>query len=166
LESGGSGRSGGSPYRHHLKCIVQDGYVSRLFLWLVNTCLQSGHWPAEFKASAMVVILKPGKPSYDTPKLFHPIVLLNTLGKVFEKMLSNRQQLEAAKHRVCKGNPHFCHRYRFLTIPAPSTAGSHARRRRCSRLSRGPETSISDPYLSSLVVECTYTPDPTHYYIT
>jgi hypothetical protein len=72
--------------------------------WLVNTCLQSGHWPAEFKASTMVVIPKPGKPLYDTPKLFRPIVLLNTLGKIFEKMLSNRLQSEAAKHGVLHPN--------------------------------------------------------------
>jgi hypothetical protein len=38
----------------------------------------------------MVVIPKPGELSYDTPKSFHPIVLLNALGKMFEKMLSNR----------------------------------------------------------------------------
>jgi hypothetical protein len=57
-------------------------------------------WPAEFKASTTVVIPKPGKPLYDTPKLFHLIVLLNTLGKMFEKMLSNRLQFEAAKHGV------------------------------------------------------------------
>jgi hypothetical protein len=45
---------------HHLKCIVHNGYTSCLFLWLVNACLQSGHWPAEFKASTTVVIPKPG----------------------------------------------------------------------------------------------------------
>jgi hypothetical protein len=88
----------------HLKCIVHDSYVSRLFLWLANTCLQSGHWPAEFKASTTVVIPKPGKPSYDTPKLFCPIILLNTLGKMFEKMLSNRLQFEAAEHGVLHPN--------------------------------------------------------------
>jgi hypothetical protein len=82
----------------HLKCIVHDSYASHLFLWLANTCLQSSHWPAEFKASTMVVIPKAGKLLYDTPKLFHPIVLLNTLGKMFEKMLSNRLQFEAAEH--------------------------------------------------------------------
>jgi hypothetical protein len=79
----------------HLKCIVRDGYTSRLFLWLANTCLQSGHWSAEFKASTTVVMPKPGKLSYDTPKSFRPIVLLNTLGKMFEKMLSNKLQFEA-----------------------------------------------------------------------
>jgi hypothetical protein len=44
----------------HLKHIVRNGYTSHQFLWLANTCLQSGHWPAEFKASTTVVIPKPG----------------------------------------------------------------------------------------------------------
>jgi hypothetical protein len=88
----------------HLKHIAQDGYASRLFVWLANTCLQSGHWPTEFKASTTVVILKPGKPLYDTPKSFRPIVLLNTLGKMFEKMLSNRLQFEVAEHGVLHPN--------------------------------------------------------------
>jgi hypothetical protein len=88
----------------HLKCIVCDGYASHLFLFLANTCLQSSHWPAEFKASTMVVIPKPGKPLYDTPKLCCLIVLLNTLGKMFEKMLSNRLHFEAAKHGVLHPN--------------------------------------------------------------
>jgi hypothetical protein len=48
----------------------------------------------------MVVIPKPGKLLYDTPKSFFLIVLLKTLGKMFEKMLSNRLQFEAAKHGV------------------------------------------------------------------
>jgi hypothetical protein len=52
----------------------------------------------------MVVIPKPGKPLYDTPKLFFPIVLLNTLGKMFEKVLSNRLQFEAVKHGVLHPN--------------------------------------------------------------
>jgi hypothetical protein len=52
----------------------------------------------------MVVIPKPGKLLYDTPKSFRPIVLLNTLGKMFEKMLSNRLQFEAAKYGVLHPN--------------------------------------------------------------
>jgi hypothetical protein len=50
----------------------------------------------------MVVIPKPGKPLYDTPKSFRPIVLLNTLGKMFE--LSNRLQFEAGEHGVLHPN--------------------------------------------------------------
>jgi hypothetical protein len=88
----------------HLKCIIQDRYASHLFLWLANACLQSGHWPTEFKASTTVVIPKPGKTLYDAPKSFRPIVLLNTLGKMFEKMLSNRLQFEAPEHGVLHPN--------------------------------------------------------------
>jgi hypothetical protein len=53
-------------------------------------------------------------------------------------------------NRFCKGNPHFCCCYHSPTIPAPLAAGSHTRRH--SRLSRSPETSTSNPYLSLLVV--------------
>ena len=35
-----------------------------------------------------MIIPKPGKPTYDTPKAFRPIVLLNTLGKLIEKMIA------------------------------------------------------------------------------
>ena len=40
----------------------------------------------------MVVIPKPNKSSYDNPKAFHPIVLLNTLGKLVEKVIAERLQ--------------------------------------------------------------------------
>jgi len=40
----------------------------------------------------MVIIPKPNKPSYDLPKSFQPIVLLNITGKLFEKMLRERLQ--------------------------------------------------------------------------
>jgi len=41
-----------------------------------------------------IIIPKPNKPSYyDTPKAFHPIILLNTLGKLIEKAISSRLQI-------------------------------------------------------------------------
>jgi len=40
----------------------------------------------------MVVIPKPNKMSYDNPKLFRPIVLLNTVSKLIEKVIGNRLQ--------------------------------------------------------------------------
>ena len=49
-------------------------------------------WLDYFKHSKMVVIPKPGKPAYNIPKAFHPIVLLNTLGKLFEKVIANQLQ--------------------------------------------------------------------------
>jgi len=40
----------------------------------------------------MVIIPKPNKPLYDSPKSFRPIVLLNTLGKLIEKVIGERLQ--------------------------------------------------------------------------
>ena len=39
-----------------------------------------------------VVISKPNKALYDSPKSFHHIILLNTIGKLFEKMIRERLQ--------------------------------------------------------------------------
>jgi Reverse transcriptase (RNA-dependent DNA polymerase) len=57
-----------------------------------------GHWPSHFKESLSVIIPKPGKPNYSTPKSFRPIVLLNTLGKLLEKLLSRRLQFDGVAH--------------------------------------------------------------------
>jgi len=40
----------------------------------------------------MVIIPKPNKPSYDSPKSFRPIILLNTIGKLIEKVIGERLQ--------------------------------------------------------------------------
>jgi len=43
----------------------------------------------------IIVISKPNKSSYDTPKSFRPIILLNTLGKLIKKIIGNRLQFYA-----------------------------------------------------------------------
>ena len=72
----------------HLKVILKDKECEGLVVRMANACLQTGHWPGAFKESVSVIIPKPGKPSYRTPKAYRPIVLLNTMGKLIEKMLS------------------------------------------------------------------------------
>ena len=42
----------------------------------------------------MIVIPKPNKLSYDSPKFFRPIVLLNTMGKLIEKVIGDRLQFQ------------------------------------------------------------------------
>ncbi|KDR65002.1 hypothetical protein GALMADRAFT_82424 [Galerina marginata CBS 339.88] len=82
----------------HLKRFVKKSSVTaETFLRIANGCFQHSHWPSAFKESTSVIIPKPGKPSYATPKSFRPIVLLNTLGKLIEKMISNRIQFDAVK---------------------------------------------------------------------
>jgi hypothetical protein len=46
----------------------------------------------------LVIIPKPGKHNYSMPKLFQPIVLLNTLGKLFKKLLSHMLQFNSVAH--------------------------------------------------------------------
>ena len=51
-----------------------------------------------------MIIPKPGKPAYDTPKAFRPIVLLNTLGKLIEKIIARRLQFDAVKYGILHPN--------------------------------------------------------------
>ena len=57
-----------------------------------NMCLDLDYWPSHFKTSITIVIPKLNKSLYDTPKFFRPIVLLNTLGKLIEKVIGDRLQ--------------------------------------------------------------------------
>ena len=40
----------------------------------------------------MIIISKPNKSSYNSPKSFRPIVLLNMLGKLIKKVIGDRLQ--------------------------------------------------------------------------
>ena len=71
----------------HLKLILANHSCAVCILSLANTCVSLWHWPRHFKELVSVIIPKPGKPAYDIPKAFRPIVLLNTLGKLIEKMI-------------------------------------------------------------------------------
>jgi retron-type reverse transcriptase len=88
----------------HLKHWVHDPRIADLFVRIVEACTTLGHWPVHFKESLLVIIPKPGKPTYSTPKLFRPIVLLNTLGKLLEKMLAHHLQFDGVTHNVFHPN--------------------------------------------------------------
>ena len=76
----------------HLKVITKnDKYVNKL-IDIANVCINLGHWPNYFKTLSTVIIPKLKKSSYNLSKLFRPIVLLNTIGKLFEKMIRKRLQ--------------------------------------------------------------------------
>jgi len=72
-----------------LKHLSANPCIASLFLGLAEACIWVGHWLAHFKESLSVIILKLGKASYSTPKLFRLIMLLNTFSKLVEKMLSH-----------------------------------------------------------------------------
>ena len=76
----------------HLKEIIKDKEYTNRLIDIANTCINLGYWPSHFKTLFMVIIPKPNKTSYDSPKSFWPIVLLNITGKLFEKIIGKRMQ--------------------------------------------------------------------------
>ncbi|MBW0488302.1 hypothetical protein O181_028017 [Austropuccinia psidii MF-1] len=57
---------------------------------LFNTCLLAHHFPAPWKRAITVIIKKAAKEDYTDPNAYRPIALLNTLGKLFEKIINDR----------------------------------------------------------------------------
>ena len=76
----------------YLKCIIKDKTCQDNIIAIANACIELEHWPNHFKILMTIVIPKPNKLSYDSPKSFRLIVLLNTMGKLIEKVISNRLQ--------------------------------------------------------------------------
>ena len=83
---------------HSLKALINNERCLRHIIHLANACIDKSFWPIHFKASKTIVIPKPQKAAYDTPKSFRPIVLLNTLGKLIEKVISNRFQFHSVRN--------------------------------------------------------------------
>ena len=75
---------------HHWKFIIKNDDCLSKIINIADACINLGYWPNYFKISTTVVIPKPNKTSYDNPKAFCPIVLLNTLGKLIEKVIAER----------------------------------------------------------------------------
>ena len=74
----------------HLKLVVEDNECLRNIINIANICIDLGYWPTYFKTSLYIIIPKPNKATYNSSKSFHPIILLNTLGKLIEKLISER----------------------------------------------------------------------------
>ena len=82
----------------HLKSIMTDNDCITNIIKIANMCIDLGYWPNHFKILFMVIIPKPKKLSYDLPKSFRPIVLLNTLGKLIKKVIGERLQFHVVKN--------------------------------------------------------------------
>ena len=54
---------------------------------IADACFELGYWPSHFKTSTSIIIPKPNKELYNFPKSFRPIILLNTIGKLIEKVI-------------------------------------------------------------------------------
>ena len=80
----------------YLKIILKDDEYLDIIIYITNACIELGYWLSHFKRSMTVVIPKPNKILYNSPKSFRPIVLLNTVGKLIEKVIRERLQFTIA----------------------------------------------------------------------
>ncbi|KAL4097640.1 hypothetical protein QTP88_022383 [Uroleucon formosanum] len=62
---------------------------SELILGTLNKCLTQGIFPTPWKEATLVLLPKGNKP-LDQPSSYRPICLLNTIGKVFERIIKKR----------------------------------------------------------------------------
>ena len=76
----------------YLKAIVKDDMYLNNFVNIANICINLEHWPLHFKTLLSIIIPKPNKASYNSPKMFLPIILLNILSKLIEKVIGERFQ--------------------------------------------------------------------------
>ena len=88
----------------HLKVIVKDDIYLKNFVNIANTYINLEYWLPHFKMLLSIIIPKPNKASYDSPKMFQPIVLLNTLSKLIEKIIRKRLQFQAISNNFIHPN--------------------------------------------------------------
>ena len=82
----------------HLKTIFKDDNCLNVIISIAHTCIEVGYWPSHFKKSTIVVIPKLNKKSYNSFKVFRPIVLLNTVSKLIEKVIRECLQFNMASN--------------------------------------------------------------------
>ena len=73
--------------------------VDRLF-YIYNAILEKIIYYAPWKQSITVVLRKPGKPRYDTPKAYRPITLLNTMSKVLTAIAADLMNFYTEKYKL------------------------------------------------------------------
>jgi hypothetical protein len=58
------------------------------FQKLFEACLHTGHHPERWRSATITIVPKPGKEDYSLPKCYHPIALLECIGKLLEKVIT------------------------------------------------------------------------------
>ncbi|KAL7283508.1 hypothetical protein ACG7TL_002941 [Trametes sanguinea] len=110
----------------HLKLLLADPHFLATLHWIYNAILELGIWPSQFKRAVSVVIPKPYKDDYSRIKSYRPIVLLSTLGKLFEKVISERLHYECQRYGILHPNQ-FGGTKAHSTIDAATMLVTHVR---------------------------------------
>ncbi|PSN51387.1 hypothetical protein C0J52_04451 [Blattella germanica] len=78
--------------------------LPKFLVAIYNECLKRGFFPKLWKIAIIIPIIKIGKENSSEPSKYRPISLLNTGGKVLEKLLINRINHHFHKNELMQGN--------------------------------------------------------------
>jgi len=67
---------------------------------LLTACLRAGHHPLQWKEAVVCIIPEPGWADYTLAKNFRPILLLECLGKLLEKVVARLIYRDMDKHSL------------------------------------------------------------------
>lgn len=67
---------------------------------IFTACLRTGYHPVCWKSATVVVIPKPNKSDYSSPKAHRPISLLKTMSKLLETAITKRFQHDIIAHNL------------------------------------------------------------------
>lgn len=91
-----------------------DLIIDRLY-FIYQAMLDESLMFKPWKEFTTVIIRKPGKSNYSTPKAYRPIVLLNTMWKVITAIVANHISFYTEKHQLLSAN-HFSGRPGCTTL--------------------------------------------------
>jgi len=67
------------------------------FAGMFNSCLRDAYYPPEWKTANLVLLRMQGK-ALDNPSAYRPLCMLDSVGKLFEKLLTGRLCGHLSKH--------------------------------------------------------------------
>jgi len=80
------------------------GVLKGHILKIVQTSLNTGHFPSPFKNTLTIVLRKPNKPDYTKAKAYRPIALENTIGKIIESVVAEIMRYLVETHHLIPPN--------------------------------------------------------------
>jgi hypothetical protein len=99
--------------------VLQKCYelIADRVLFIFRAILKLGKYYDPWRESITVVLRKPGKPNYETPKAYQPIALLSTLAKVLTAIVAEDISCLAERHSLLP-KTHFGGRLGRMTTDA------------------------------------------------
>lgn len=102
---------------------------------IFNACITIGHWPTSYKHAKIIPILKDGKPPTE-PSSYRPISLLNTIGKILEK-ITHQLLLSVVNEKGLLPNEQFGFREQHSTVHQVKRILNHIKQKKADRKSTG-----------------------------